>query len=336
MINDRLPRAIVPLTTRLRLDGIVTPLGAGILLRIYLFGLWLLPLGVVCALVYWLPFAEVAYAALLFLLVYMGFGLRVFGRQLSKQSALFSVLRLARDRVELDRQVAGALVDLSNVSVSYAIGDRSGARVRALDGVSLTIGPGEFVVVQGQNGAGKTTLLRAIADQLPDNAKFEGDRLVSAASPVLIENFEEALGADLTGSDWVRLRHPRKSDRETEGYVELVREFSALGDFMDLPMRTYSTGMKVRLAISAALLSHPRLIAIDEILAASDAPFLGKTLEKLQELRANGTSIIIVTHSELDTAITQKIVLNQGRIVPDGAASTKSVGGKIVPWRKAA
>jgi homopolymeric O-antigen transport system ATP-binding protein len=168
----------------------------------------------------------------------------------------------------------------------------------ALKDVDLTIEAGETFGLVGRNGAGKSTLLKVISRVLRPTA---GRVIVRGQVAPLLE-----LGAgfhfDLTGRENVFLNatlfgYPRSLVIE---HMPAIIEFSELESFIDMPVRNYSNGMLARLGFAVATQFRPDLLILDEILAVGDTGFQSKCLERIEAFRAQGTSILLVSH-ELDT-----------------------------------
>ena len=187
----------------------------------------------------------------------------------------------------------------------------------ALSDVSLTINRGESVGIIGPNGAGKTTLLQVLAGlSSPTMGKAE----VYARCAALLD-----LGAGLhpqaTGREnaYVNALFMGLSKKETHETMPAIIEFSGLGAFIDQPMRTYSSGMYLRLGFAVAAHVRPELLLIDEILAVGDAAFQQKCLNHFEGLRKNGTTIVLVTHNlEFLENVDRVLLLDQGRVTADG------------------
>ena len=167
--------------------------------------------------------------------------------------------------------------------------------IEALRGVSFQIPHGTVLGVVGANGAGKSTLVRTVAGILPPT---DGRVEVRGRVSTLL-----ALGVgfnkDLSGRENVvlgGLAAGLSRDQLAEKYDEIV-EFAELGDFMDLPMRTYSSGMYGRLAFSVAVNMDPDILLIDEALSVGDARFRKKSFEKMRELCGQARTIVLVSHS---------------------------------------
>jgi ABC-type polysaccharide/polyol phosphate transport system ATPase subunit len=192
--------------------------------------------------------------------------------------------------------------------------ERSVREVQALKDVSLEVPPREVLGIVGVNGAGKSTLMRAVAGILPPS---EGRVQVWGRVSTLL-----ALGvgfnADLTGRENVvlgGLAAGLTRDQIDEKY-EAIAGFAELGDFMDLPMRAYSSGMYGRLAFSVAVHTDPDILLIDEALSVGDARFKHKCFEKIHELSDQAQAIMIVSHAlkSVSDLCTEVVWLHQGRV----------------------
>lgn len=196
---------------------------------------------------------------------------------------------------------------------------RRAEKFHALREVSLTIRPGESVAVIGPNGAGKSTLLNLTTSLCqPDRGRVEVNGRVAA----LLE-----LGAgfhpDLTGAENVRINAALMglSRRDVRREFDKILAFADIGDFIDEPLRVYSTGMRMRLAFSVAVSVDPDILIIDEVLGVGDLKFYAKCLDRIGEFRRAGKTILCVSHSnETLTGICERAVwLDHGRVMGDGA-----------------
>jgi ABC-type polysaccharide/polyol phosphate transport system ATPase subunit len=188
----------------------------------------------------------------------------------------------------------------------------------ALRNVSFDIGKGENVAIVGSNGAGKSTLLSLVAGlSVPD----EGSVSVNGRVAALLE-LGSGFSPDLTGAENIMLNAAllglsRKKAREA---FEPIVEFSGLGEFIDEPLRTYSSGMVMRLAFSVAISIDPDFLIIDEVIAVGDQAFQAKCFEKIFELKNAGKGFLCVSHA---TALVQKLCdralwLDHGELMMDG------------------
>lgn len=188
----------------------------------------------------------------------------------------------------------------------------------ALDNVSLAVRRGVTIGLIGSNGSGKSTLLKVISRILyPDAGKIYVNGKVSS----LLE-----LGAgfhpDFTGRENIFLNAALLglTKKEINYKLDEVVDFSELGNFIDEPVRSYSSGMYMRLAFSVAVAVEPQILLIDEILAVGDAAFQEKCLLRLTDLKRKSTTIVLVTHnSSIITDFCDEAVwLEQSKIVQQG------------------
>lgn len=187
----------------------------------------------------------------------------------------------------------------------------------ALDGVSFKLPRGHTLGVVGRNGSGKSTLLKILAGILsPSSGMVE----ISGRVAALLE-----LGAGfnplMTGIDNVYFNGTIMgfTRREMHKRLDAIADFAGIGDYMDQPVRTYSSGMFVRLAFAVAISVDPDILLVDEALAVGDMNFQAKCFRKLAGFREAGKTVVFVTHA-LDTVIRfcdRAIVLEKGRLVAD-------------------
>lgn len=190
----------------------------------------------------------------------------------------------------------------------------------ALNDVSLSIHKGEVFGLVGSNGAGKTTLLRLIARVM--RPKFGRVRIWGNVAPLL------AMGAgfhmELTGRENVYLNGSLLgfSRKEMDAKFESIINFAELWDFVNSPLRTYSSGMLARLGFSVATDSMPDILIVDEILSVGDSAFQEKSLARITSFRENGGTILMVSHA-METIVTmcQRVAwLDQGQLRAIGPA----------------
>ena len=167
--------------------------------------------------------------------------------------------------------------------------------IKAVDHVSLEVPHGTVLGIIGANGAGKSTLMRTVAGILPPTrGRVEVNGRVSTLLALGV-----GFNAELTGRDNVVLgglaAGLRKDDLRAK-YDEIA-EFAELGDFMDMPMRTYSSGMYSRLAFAVAVHMEPDIMIIDEALSVGDARFRKKSFRKMRELCGENRTILLVSHA---------------------------------------
>lgn len=195
---------------------------------------------------------------------------------------------------------------------------RGPAPVPALQGVTLHIAPGETVGMVGRNGAGKTSTLRVLAGIVPLQSGEArcGGRVVS-----LLE-LAAGFSRDFSGRENVYLQGALYgfTKEELEERIERIIAFSELGDFIDIPVKTYSSGMFVRLGFSIAAHLDADVLLIDEVLAVGDEAFQRKCLRRISERIAAGATVVLVSHdpSAVERVCERVVVLDAGQIVFDG------------------
>jgi lipopolysaccharide transport system ATP-binding protein len=190
--------------------------------------------------------------------------------------------------------------------------------VSALRGLTFEISRGERVALVGHNGAGKTTLLRTIAGIYHPVA---GRLMVEGEIASLIDP-GAGMDPESTGRENIRLRCLFQGLREIEipAFIEDVAAFSGLGPFLDVPVRTYSAGMAVRLSFAMATMIEPEILLMDEWIAAGDAEFQTKAQRRMERLANNAEILVIATHSMATVRkwCTRVIRISSGSIVADG------------------
>lgn len=186
--------------------------------------------------------------------------------------------------------------------------------VRSLHDITLDIQSGDRVALLGHNGSGKTTLLRTIAGVF---RPITGSITVAGKVFSLLDI---SLGIDPEGTGleniYIRSAVLGISKKEVSKHLNRIIDFSGLGQFIDLPMRTYSSGMHFRLAFSISTLLKPEILLMDEWLSVGDADFFEKAETRLTEMVNESKIMVIATHSEqLARRLCNRIItLNQGRI----------------------
>ena len=200
--------------------------------------------------------------------------------------------------------------------------------VHAIRGISFVANHGDAVGIIGRNGSGKSTLLQAIAGLLPPE---RGCVYTSGQAALLGVN--AALLDDLTGERNVVLgclAMGMTPQEVKDGYQSIV-DFSGVGNFIDYPMRTYSTGMAQRLRFSIASAKSHEILMIDEALATGDANFRAKSHEKIMELRGEAGTVFLVTHNlgEIEASCNRVIWLEKGEVVRQGYDVTAIVDAYV-------
>lgn len=198
-------------------------------------------------------------------------------------------------------------------------GRREGTSIqRVLDSISLSIGHGESWGLVGPNGSGKSTLLKLLARILePDAGTIRVDGQVCALLELGAGFHPELTGREniyLNGSILGLKRH------EIDARIDQIIAFSELEQHIDAPVRTYSSGMYLRLGFAVALSSEPDILLIDEIFAVGDAGFQRRCKERILDLKGQGTTIVFVSH-DMDAVCqvcSRGILLHNGSIVAEG------------------
>lgn len=191
--------------------------------------------------------------------------------------------------------------------------------VYANDGLSFKVRRGEAVAILGKNGAGKSTMLKMITGVVfPTSGKITVNGRVSA----LLE-LTAGFDAEFTGRENVRLRGQiwGLSKDEIAELEEQVVEFADIGDYIDQPMRTYSSGMKARVGFAISANIKPEILVVDEALSVGDKAFREKCDRKIREImQQEGVTILLVTHSApAAAAVCQRgLVLRSGKLAFDG------------------
>ena len=188
----------------------------------------------------------------------------------------------------------------------------------ALRHVSFKIERGEAIGIVGQNGAGKSTLLKLVTGTTRAN---EG-RVACIGRVSAILELGMGFGPDLTGRE--NCRHAAglmgHSEAEISGMLPEIEAFAEIGDYFDQPVRTYSSGMQMRIAFGVATAVRPDILIVDEALAVGDAYFQHKSFDRIRQFRERGTTLLIVSHdrSAVQQLCSRAILLDQGRLIKDG------------------
>ena len=197
----------------------------------------------------------------------------------------------------------------------------AGRQLQALAGVTFNVDPGEAVAIVGQNGSGKSTLLKVIAGIiLPDT----GTVRVGGSIASMLE-----LGAgfhpDFSGRENVYMNGAiyGLGAKEIDKRLEEIIAFAEVEEFVDMPIRTYSSGMYMRLAFSIAAHVNPDVLLLDEVLAVGDEAFQRKCMARIAEFRRAGGTLIFVSHDPVavQNICDRAVVIAAGRVVADGATS---------------
>lgn len=199
------------------------------------------------------------------------------------------------------------------------------AKFKALDDITFQVRKGERLAIMGLNGAGKSTLLKAIVGVYKPTA---GKVTKVGVMAPLIE-----LGAgfdpEYTGKENIYLYGAilGYSREFLDTKIQDIIDFSELGDFINVPLKNYSSGMKSRLGFSIATAVEPDILILDEVLSVGDARFRRKSLAKVQSMFDNGVTVLFVSHS-IDQVLAicdRAILLQKGKIIAEGTAEEVAV-----------
>ncbi len=190
-------------------------------------------------------------------------------------------------------------------------------KVHAVKDVSFVVNHGEAVGIIGRNGSGKSTLLRAVAGLMPPT----NGRVWASGRPSLL-GVNAVLLTGLTGAKNVMIGGlalgltPRQV---RERYDDIV-DFSGIGDFVNLPMSAYSSGMGARLRFAISTAAAPDILMIDEALATGDAEFQARSRDRIAEIRRDASTVFLVSHSNaaIRESCDRVLWMEQGRLVMDG------------------
>lgn len=165
----------------------------------------------------------------------------------------------------------------------------------ALKHITMRVRDGEILGLIGHNGAGKTTLLKAVARII----KPREGRLVVKGSVAALLGVGAGFHQELTGRENVYLNGTLLgfSKKQMDEKFERIVDFAELWDYIDQPLRTYSSGMRARLGFAVATDSRPDILIVDEILSVGDEAFRAKSSERMQEFRDQGATVLLVTHN---------------------------------------
>jgi teichoic acid transport system ATP-binding protein len=199
---------------------------------------------------------------------------------------------------------------------------RGAKKHKALDHVSFKIYKGESLGIVGNNGAGKSTILKMITGVTFPSS---GEVVVHGRVAALLE-LTAGFSPEMTGRENIYLKGYLLglSDAHIKEIEDEIIEFAELGEYIDQPVRTYSSGMKMRLGFAININTNPEILVIDEALSVGDAKFKDKCNRKIHELIDSGVTVLFVSHSVnmVKDTCNRAIYLKKGKIMYDGDVDT--------------
>ena len=229
------------------------------------------------------------------------------------------------DNVTVDFPIFNATNrSLKNTIMQSATGGRvdfgaSETIVRSLDSVTFEVNPGDRVGLVGHNGAGKSTLLRVLSRiYVPTSGKA----IITGRVGSLVD-ISLGIDPEATGRENILLRGVLMGLKRSEvmSRMDEIVEFSELGNFIDMPVRTYSSGMHLRLAFSVSTIIRPEILIMDEWLSVGDERFNKKATERLDNLVEQSKCLIIASHSKelIERVCNRALWFEHGKLIMDGS-----------------
>lgn len=210
---------------------------------------------------------------------------------------------------------------IKQASVDLLKGKRKFQTFKALDGVTFEINSGEILAIVGRNGSGKSTLLKVISRVIPPT---NGRIIVRGHVEPMIE-LGVGFNPELSGRENIMLnaaihgRNPKIVRERVEGLIK----WAGLEEVVDLPLRTYSSGMVARLGFAVATDINPDIVLVDEVLAVGDIDFMEKSRARMEKIMSEGSTVVLVSH-DLETVrslATRAIWIEHGKIKAQGDPS---------------
>lgn len=230
-------------------------------------------------------------------------------------------IQISVDNVSMEYIIdRNGIKSIKEYVVSFIKGNLKVDKFQSLNDVSFSVNKGEVFGVIGKNGAGKSTLLKVISGILkPSNGSV---KVHGTIAPLL--ELGSGFDSDLTGYENIFLNGSilGYSKQFLEENYQKIVDFSELGDFIYSPIRTYSSGMMMRLAFSIAAVIVPDVLIVDEILAVGDAAFQKKSKQRMKELMSGGTTVLFVSHDleQIRTMCDRVVWLENGKVRALGEA----------------
>jgi ABC-type polysaccharide/polyol phosphate transport system ATPase subunit len=206
-----------------------------------------------------------------------------------------------------------------NLGGQIRTGEAATYVVTALDGVSFEIADGDRVGILGENGAGKSTLLRTLAGIYePVSGTLQTTGRVYSLFDLQLGMNQEATGLE---NIWLRGRMLGLGHQKIKDGIDDIADFTELGEYLRMPMRTYSTGMALRLAFAISTAATPEILILDEMIGAGDAAFLAKAETRLKNFVARTGILLVASHSTgmLRQWCNKGMLLEHGKLVAYGS-----------------
>lgn len=228
-------------------------------------------------------------------------------------------------------------IEINDLSVKYRISHNQASSLKqtlinfmkrrsiityheALSGINLQVNEGETLAILGRNGAGKSTLLKTMAQVLPPTT----GRVITRGRVAPLIELGAGFHPDMTGRENAILYGTilGQSPRVMRNRVEGIAEWAGIGKFLDLPVRTYSSGMTARLSFAVATDQHPDILIVDEVLSVGDADFQIRSLARLMEVISASSCVILTSHdlTMVEKLATKVLWLDAGKIKELGGA----------------
>ncbi len=244
---------------------------------------------------------------------------RICAKNLSIDFPIYDVQSRSLKHMLMFKPITNVMRRAPQIGGAIATGARGTALVRAIDSISFEIKKGSRVGLIGHNGAGKTTLLRSIAGIYePSDGSLD-----TAGRIMPLFNMMEGMMPDAAGREFVRNRGILLGlePSQTNALAEEVIDFCELGSYIDMPVRTYSTGVLVRLAFALVTSVTSEILLFDEVIGAGDQRFVNKAQQRLQTFVERSSILVVATYSRavLDQWCNRAFLLEHGKLVHDGS-----------------
>ena len=207
---------------------------------------------------------------------------------------------------------------MKQAAVEILKGKRKYQTFKALDGISFEINSGEIIAIIGRNGSGKSTLLKVISRIIPPT---DGRIIVKGHVEPIIE-LGVGFNPELSGRENIMLNAAihQRNPKLVKGRIDELVTWAGLEGEIDLPLRTYSSGMVARLGFAVATDINPDIVLVDEVLAVGDIDFMEKSRARMEKIMGEGSTVVLVSHDleTVRTLATRAIWMEHGKIREEG------------------